>query len=781
MPKLEDYTAKAALQGTGDYSNVYAYPQHTAQGLQDLSKGLNTAAGNLQSVANVDLRNLQQQKENEASIWAVNSMSALRTTSLANMEKAKSAAIPGAAGFASTQNNEYETMLTELSSAAPNGLAKQQFEMHARQYQSQHMGAAITYEASEKQRYAVQQHVDAAKSESQDLLLRPDMYHGIVVPRLAAIQLSNVDPDTKNRLREEVSSHFSETVIRGVGNKSPSRALQMLDSGAFSKLPGFNLYGDRLDRLRTHLESESNRVQSENRTQLRGAIEDHVADYQNGLVKDPVPPGYTLPSIRAILTPPDFARYQKQIEILSANKELGKLVRHGDLGTLADGYGAKSTGKGPSEDMGPAEMRKLLDTFGGDYSKALAARNWSPEKVTKAVKDFGPNWMSAVPSSTQEYVKRILTDARGVTGGKILQNAQGLIKDEAKMRQDDPAAVADRNAQELDPDNYSNKSLPERLAIREGIQKGQFKLPEFNQRLLTKAEATAFVAKIKGSSNLDDAQKFIRQLKGELMGATPTPKGKQIYSRVMGELISAGLDKGYMFMDFTSKQAYGNVFAQALKSKSDADVTDGIPPERIRGVRNALNSNQEYQNFLSVITLSGGVAGGEYAGSFAKTMERAALLASRDPKSSSQDLVKAMVTDLISEQMHIQGTYYIPTRDPYTNQGYDARKVDRVLSKAAEAWTTPTGQFIPDATSDNPHLSSSYTQDSIKDAKNLVWLTNEDGSGVYRAVKARGHPSLFTPITDKQGNRFEIKFTDTDFLEGKLLIDKTAAEMKAGK
>jgi len=133
-----------------------------------------------------------------------------------------------------------------------------------------------------------------------------------------------------------------------------------------------------------------------------------------------------------------------------------------------------------------------------------------------------------------------------------------------------------------------------------------------------------------------------------------------------------------------------------------------------------------------------------------------------------------MVEDLVKKQMTVNGTYYVPARDPYTHQGYDPQRVDKVLSRVAETWKQSNGEvFKPVVKSANPHLSPAYTEESIKDARNLVWLTNEDGSGVYRAVKAKGAPGLFVPVMDAKGNRYEIRFSDTDFLNG--LLDGRAA------
>src|ERR1035437_4250656 len=49
-------------------------------------------------------------------------------------------------------------------------------------------------------------------------------------------------------------------------------------------------------------------------------------------------------------------------------------------------------------------LAAMLAQFGGDTAKALAAYNWGPGNVSKAVAASGSDWMSAVPSSTLAYI-----------------------------------------------------------------------------------------------------------------------------------------------------------------------------------------------------------------------------------------------------------------------------------------------------------------------------------------------------------------------------------------
>ena len=52
-------------------------------------------------------------------------------------------------------------------------------------------------------------------------------------------------------------------------------------------------------------------------------------------------------------------------------------------------------------------LLSLLSEFGGDLGKALAAYNWGPENVTKAVDQYGASWLYYAPAETQNYVETL--------------------------------------------------------------------------------------------------------------------------------------------------------------------------------------------------------------------------------------------------------------------------------------------------------------------------------------------------------------------------------------
>ena len=49
-------------------------------------------------------------------------------------------------------------------------------------------------------------------------------------------------------------------------------------------------------------------------------------------------------------------------------------------------------------------LRQMLSMFAGNIEKALAAYNWGPGAVAKALREWGADWLNHVPSETRNYV-----------------------------------------------------------------------------------------------------------------------------------------------------------------------------------------------------------------------------------------------------------------------------------------------------------------------------------------------------------------------------------------
>jgi soluble lytic murein transglycosylase-like protein len=52
-------------------------------------------------------------------------------------------------------------------------------------------------------------------------------------------------------------------------------------------------------------------------------------------------------------------------------------------------------------------LAQLLNQFAGDAAKALAAYNWGPGNVNKAVQQWGADWLAHAPQETINYVQKL--------------------------------------------------------------------------------------------------------------------------------------------------------------------------------------------------------------------------------------------------------------------------------------------------------------------------------------------------------------------------------------
>lgn len=80
-------------------------------------------------------------------------------------------------------------------------------------------------------------------------------------------------------------------------------------------------------------------------------------------------------------------------------------------GTAA-GIGVDPYDAGQNIQGGVSYLAQQLNAF-GNPAQALAAYNWGPGNVQKAIAQYGSNWLSAAPAETQSYVNSVLSAAGG--------------------------------------------------------------------------------------------------------------------------------------------------------------------------------------------------------------------------------------------------------------------------------------------------------------------------------------------------------------------------------
>jgi hypothetical protein len=56
---------------------------------------------------------------------------------------------------------------------------------------------------------------------------------------------------------------------------------------------------------------------------------------------------------------------------------------------------------------GARYLRQQLDAYNGDVRKALAAYNWGPGNLNKAIEKYGDQWDQHLPAETEDYIKKV--------------------------------------------------------------------------------------------------------------------------------------------------------------------------------------------------------------------------------------------------------------------------------------------------------------------------------------------------------------------------------------
>ena len=142
-------------------------------------------------------------------------------------------------------------------------------------------------------------------------------------------------------------------------------------------------------------------------------------------------------------------------------------------GTNRDpGYGVK-----PAADDSPEERARggrdylaaMVREYEGDVSKALAAYNWGPGNLDKAVKEHGPNWLQAAPEETRNYVERGVREF-GAGAGRGKRPSLAEIKADLRgdpMLAGNPARL--KAAEEAAEKQYRDIDAAEKQATDEAL------------------------------------------------------------------------------------------------------------------------------------------------------------------------------------------------------------------------------------------------------------------------------------------------------------------------
>ena len=142
-------------------------------------------------------------------------------------------------------------------------------------------------------------------------------------------------------------------------------------------------------------------------------------------------------------------------------------------GTSRDpGYGVKPAADDSPEErarVGRDYLAAMVREYDGDVSKALAAYNWGPGNLDKAVKEHGPNWLQAAPEETRSYVERGVREF-GAGAGRGKRPSLAEIKADLRgdpMLAGNPARL--KAAEEAAEKQYRDIEAAEKQATDEAL------------------------------------------------------------------------------------------------------------------------------------------------------------------------------------------------------------------------------------------------------------------------------------------------------------------------
>lgn len=138
----------------------------------------------------------------------------------------------------------------------------------------------------------------------------------------------------------------------------------------------------------------------------------------------------------------------------------------------APGYGVKPAANDSPEErarVGRDYLAAMVREYDGDVSKALAAYNWGPGNLDRAVKEHGPNWLQAAPEETRSYVERGVREF-GAGAGRGKRPSLAEIKADLRgdpMLAGNPARL--KAAEEAAEKQYRDIEAAEKQATDEAL------------------------------------------------------------------------------------------------------------------------------------------------------------------------------------------------------------------------------------------------------------------------------------------------------------------------
>lgn len=105
-------------------------------------------------------------------------------------------------------------------------------------------------------------------------------------------------------------------------------------------------------------------------------------------------------------------------------------------------------------------LERLMDRFGGDIEKAVAAYNWGPGNLNRLLKKHPDDWKNYLPDETKNYVSKLLGGVGKTYGQRVASN--DFASDDDRRAADAEETTRRKNMMRelgLNPDSLGGKIL----------------------------------------------------------------------------------------------------------------------------------------------------------------------------------------------------------------------------------------------------------------------------------------------------------------------------------
>jgi hypothetical protein len=289
--------------------------------------------------------------------------------------KMQETAEPGAQGFTTKFDTEFQSYANKLLEQAPEGAPRRFLASSLSQLRESLMSQSLMYEVSEGRANRFNQISEGIKSTATSLYRNPSQeeYEKSLGEGRAFIDSMNLTPEQRRKAYDELESTLGLATVEGQIKLNPQAFLDSVN----------NATGSNVDRNK--LQNAQISVESGNRPD---AISPKGA---TGLMQvmptTAMKPGYQMPSIF------EFAKSKGVAVGNYTADEAKRLLKNPKLGA----------------EYGQMYMDAMLKEYDGNLVNALVAYNWGPGNANRWIADGADP--SKLPEETRNYVPKVLSKA----------------------------------------------------------------------------------------------------------------------------------------------------------------------------------------------------------------------------------------------------------------------------------------------------------------------------------------------------------------------------------